>query len=470
MGRKAKLAKNTLILSIGTILPRISVFITLPIMTKYLTKEEYGTFDLVFVIFTAILPIMTLNIRGAAFRFLIDVRSDKNKIKSIVSNTLIFILTVSAVVLPLFFFYLPRTWSIRTLICIYMFSSLFNGTVRLFARGLGNNLDYSLSVVADSFFKMMFIVILLWGFKAGLTGAVSAVLIGSVSSISFLFFKVKIYRYIDFFLFDLGEIKQLISYSLPTIFSSLIWWVIHSSDRFLITSFIGLAANGAYAVAHKIPSLLNIAQSTFNMAWVENASLAVKDSDASAYYSSTFSTVLDFMGGILGLIICSSPILFMVLVKGNYSDAYTQMPILFLASFFSIINTFLAGIYSACKKMKRTALISIGGAICNFVVNISLIKFIGLYAASLSTFVSYIAMTAVRMKDVRKMVNIKYNYRHIAFVITVMILQASLCFMRNIFLNILNIVIGITFFTVLNKKMMITLWNKSLGKIRQKFA
>ncbi|MBQ9574889.1 MAG: polysaccharide biosynthesis C-terminal domain-containing protein, partial [Synergistaceae bacterium] len=127
-------------------------------------------------------------------------------------------------------------------------------------------------------------------------------------------------------------------------------------------------------------------------------------------------------------------------------------------------------IYSACKKMKRTALISIGGAICNFVVNISLIKFIGLYAASLSTFVSYIAMTAVRMKDVRKMVNIKYNYRHIAFVITVMILQASLCFMRNVFLDILNIVIGITFFTVLNKKMMITLWNKSLGKIRQKFA
>ena len=129
MGRKAKLVKNTLILSIGTILPKISVFITLPIMTGYLTKEEYGTFDLVFIIFSSFLPLIPLNIRSAAFRFLIDVRDDKSKITSIISNTLIFSLGVSLLVLPFFFFYVPNTFYLRILICIYMFTSLMTSTI-----------------------------------------------------------------------------------------------------------------------------------------------------------------------------------------------------------------------------------------------------------------------------------------------------------------------------------------------------
>ena len=59
MSRQTNLAKNTLIFSIGTILPKFGVFITLPILTGYLTKTEYGIFDLVFAIFSMILPSLT---------------------------------------------------------------------------------------------------------------------------------------------------------------------------------------------------------------------------------------------------------------------------------------------------------------------------------------------------------------------------------------------------------------------------
>ena len=60
MSRQTNLAKNTLILSIGTILPKFGVFITLPILTGCLTKTEYGIFDLVFAVFSMILPIETV--------------------------------------------------------------------------------------------------------------------------------------------------------------------------------------------------------------------------------------------------------------------------------------------------------------------------------------------------------------------------------------------------------------------------
>ena len=45
--RSRDLAKNTGILAIGTFLPKLASFITLPILTACLTKAEYGTYDLI---------------------------------------------------------------------------------------------------------------------------------------------------------------------------------------------------------------------------------------------------------------------------------------------------------------------------------------------------------------------------------------------------------------------------------------
>jgi O-antigen/teichoic acid export membrane protein len=47
MGRETKLAKNTFILAIGTFLPKFAAFITLPILTGCLTKDEIGRYDLI---------------------------------------------------------------------------------------------------------------------------------------------------------------------------------------------------------------------------------------------------------------------------------------------------------------------------------------------------------------------------------------------------------------------------------------
>ena len=70
MKREEKLLKNTLILSIGTILPKLAVFITLPIYTKYLTKTEYGIYDLIASVVLFLVPLITLQIQDGIFRYL----------------------------------------------------------------------------------------------------------------------------------------------------------------------------------------------------------------------------------------------------------------------------------------------------------------------------------------------------------------------------------------------------------------
>lgn len=82
MSRGKSLIKNTFILGIGTLLPKFAQFITLPIYTAALTKAEYGTYDLILILTTLLIPLLTLQIERAAFRYLIgeDNENQQNKI------------------------------------------------------------------------------------------------------------------------------------------------------------------------------------------------------------------------------------------------------------------------------------------------------------------------------------------------------------------------------------------------------
>ena len=228
-------------------------------------------------------------------------------------------------------------------------------------------------------------------------------------------------------------------------------WVMKVSDRFVITMFMGLSANAIYAVANKIPSLLTLAQTTFTMAWQENASIVSKDNDVDEYYSSMFHTIFNLMAGFLGLLICATPLLFMILIRGDYNAAYYQMPILFLGMFFYSQCTYLGGIYVAYKNTKSVGITTMLSAACNLLVDLALIKFIGLYAASGSTLISFLLLFVYRAVDVRKLVKIRYNIPHILIVIGILVLESFLCYLRMPLFNVVNIILGVTVFFILNK-------------------
>ena len=120
MSREKNLAKNTLILSFGTFLPKFASLITLPIITAGLSKAEYGTYELINTLVSLFLPVVTLQIQAAAFRFLIDCRADEEKKKEIISNVFCFIIGVSTFSLVVLFFSLRKIDAFtKILICLY---------------------------------------------------------------------------------------------------------------------------------------------------------------------------------------------------------------------------------------------------------------------------------------------------------------------------------------------------------------
>ena len=76
MSREKSLIKNTVILGIGYVIPGLVSFLTLPIYTAMLTKAEYGTYDLITILVSLLLPIASLQIEMAAFRFVLESRGN----------------------------------------------------------------------------------------------------------------------------------------------------------------------------------------------------------------------------------------------------------------------------------------------------------------------------------------------------------------------------------------------------------
>lgn len=453
MSRESKLINSTLILSIGTILPKLASFVTLPILTACLTKAQYGTYDLITILVSLVLPITTLQIHTAGFRFLVEHQNDRNLARVYLSNILAFVTPVAIVSLTILFFFLPiSSILLKSLICIYFFFDTIVTEVREVIRGLSKNLDYSISATINAAVNMVLAVIFVLLLKKELTGAVIALAISPFISLVYLFLKQRVWELIDFKQVKRDVLKELVSYSWPMVPNNLSGWVMRVSDRFVVTGFMGLAANGVYAVANKIPHILSLAQYTFAMAWQENASLASKDEDAGQYYSKMFSLMTDFYAGCLGLIIACTPILFRLLIKGDYSEAYPQMPILFIAMFFSCMSIFLGGIYIACKATKSVGITTALAAVCNLIVDLVLIKKIGLFAASGSTLISYIFLFIYRMVDVKKLVKIEYNLKRLIIAIMLITIECVLCFINKVTVNVLNVCLGTVSFFVLNKQ------------------
>lgn len=469
MSRESKLVKNTLILSIGTFFPKFAAFITLPILTKYLSKSDFGIYDIIITLVSLVLPVATLQIQTAAFRFLIEIKNNEEEVRKIVSTIFIFIFPTSIGALVILYFCLFKlSVTLRLLICGYFFADIVVNAARQVARGIHKNMDYSFSAIISAACKIIFVFLLVMFLKMELIGAVIALGLSSLFSLLFLMIKTKMFRYIKFEYANTATLKSLLSYSWPLIPNSMSLWVMNMSDRLVITSFMGTVANAIYAAAYKVPSMITLAQNTFTMAWQESASIASKDSDANKYYSDMFKQIFNLLAGFMGLIIGCTPLLFKILIQGDYSEAYPQMPILFMGLFFSCLSSFLGGLYIAYKATKSVGITTIIAAAINLVIDLILIKFIGIYAASISTLVSYIFLFSFRMIDIRKFVKIRINVVHMLSILMVLVVQCILCFMQITALNVINITVGIIFFIVLNKGLLKTILNKAKSMLTNK--
>ena len=467
MSREGALLKNTAVLAIGTFLPKLATFVTLPILTGCLTKEEYGTYDLVVVLVSLFLPAVTLQVQTAAFRFLIESRDDESKIGEVISTIFIFAVPLSVVATVAFFLlWRESSMAVKLLVCCYFVLDIVDEIARQCVRGLGENLKYSVASIAAAVVQMILAVVLVLFMGYGFLGSLAALVGSEVAVVAYLLFGTGIWRYLRPSYFRAGMLKGLLSYSWPMVPNSMSMWVMRLSNRLVITMFMGVAPNAVFAAAYKIPQLITLAQSTFTMAWQESASLTAKDADKEAYYTRMHRLVFDFLSAAAALLIGICPILFAILIRGDYGEGLAQVPILIVGNLFYGMSAYIGGIYVAHMRTRSVGITTIVAAAINLVFDLVLIPVIGLYAASLALLVSYLFLWIYRMLDVQKFQRMGLDCGRYLIVTLFLALMVLFGQSGEIFLRVVNGVLGLGAFCLLGKEAFVGIIRLVAAKMR----
>lgn len=439
MSKGKELVKNTGILFIGKISTQFVSFLLLPLYTAKLSTTEYGTLDLYTTVSSILIPILSLQLEQAIFRYLLTNEEDE---KNVLSSTLVFLICSSLVMTVI---YIPLTTVIsieyRWLVILYYISALFSTVAQQIPRGYGNYTEYTLSAFISSAVSIVFSVLFICTFNQGINGILQARVISAVVTVAFICVKSSLGNKLSVRYFKLSCLKSMLHYSVPLVFNQLASWVVNYSDRVIIIAVLGVSANGIYAIANKFFSLITTTLNIYNLAWTESVTKTLKDKDRNKYYNEVFElTLVLFLIAASG-ITAGIGILFKYFINASYSEAYEQIPILVYAAMFSGLSANVGSIYIAYKKTKDISLTTIATAILNAIVHVGLIKFIGLYAASISTLVSFIAMFLYRVYKIRDTEPLHFNLKSVICSIPCTIIVLITYYWRNVVLQILSLIL-----------------------------
>ena len=386
---------------------------------------------------------------------MIDVRKDEDGKANIISTAIITVFVQAILYLIVYLIisiFIDNEY--KYFLAFNVVASMFSNLLLQICRGLGDNFNYSLGSLVAGISTILLNVLFIAVFKWGAYGMLSATLLANILCSLFIFFRKKIYKYLSVKNYKKEERKKLWKYSIPLIPNQLSWWVVNVSDRTIISNVLGLAANGIYSASNKFSSICTTIFNIFNLTWSESASMHIKDGDSSEFFSDIVNTAIRLFTAICLGVVAVMPFCFKFLITGaGFSDAYYQIPVLMIGTIFSVVVSLLGSIYIALKKSNEIAKTSIYAAIINIVINLLLIKKIGLYAASVSTLVAYLAMAIYRYIDVQKYVKIKLDIKMVIVSLIMGTFIIVVYYIRNTWLCLLALLLIIIYFYVCNKSL-----------------
>ncbi|MDB6457648.1 flippase [Blautia wexlerae] len=428
--RNKYLLKNTVIFSIGNFGTKIISFFLVPLYTNILTTREYGTVDLIYTIGMVLVPLLTLNIGESIMRFALDKDADCDKIMSTGITILIFGAIIGLLILPIAnLFESVSNYSIY--IYLYTLTLAFSQIFLCYLRGKEFLLKYSIGNIIQSLTIAIFNIIFLIGMKKGIEGYLMAYILANVCTGLYGFWAGKVNLVIKKYSIDIELSKNMIKYSVVLIPNSFMWWIMNSSDRMMVSAMISVTANGVYAVAYKIPTLLSTITTIFNQAWSYSAIREDESEDKEEYNNRVYENLVTIVIVVAtGLLMIMKPFL-SVYVGKEYYAAWHYVPYLIVGFVFMTLGSFIATSYTVHKDSMGFLISGTVGAIINLILNFILIPMMGVSGAAFATCISYFGVFVYRIKDTQKYIKLRVFKRKQICGYALLILSAMTCYLDN---------------------------------------
>jgi len=422
-----KLLSDTALFTLSSFGSKILVFFLVPLYTNILSAQQYGIVDTVTTMTNLLVPVLTLLISEAVLRFALD--DSKNKHQVLWAGMLLIFISsgVMLCVKPLMGFvggkwaFLGDYW--LWIVGVYFLNSL-NHCLSNYTRGLDKTRLFAVSGILYTAVLIAANIFFLVVLKLQAEGYLLAIMTADAVCIFHKVIWGRFGKQLTKPSCSKALLGEMLRYSIPMIPTTVAWWVMQLSDKYVIIGFCGVAVSGVYSIAYKIPSIMSAITTVFTQAWQISAIKSHGDEDNQEFVSNVYGYVTVFIIAISSGLILFSKHLGYVLFAGEYFVAWRYVPVLIVAYMFSGLSGVLASVYSAFKKTGMLFVSTSVGAVLNIGLNILLIPRYGVMAAAYTTLAGFFVTWVVRMINVRRLLRIRVNYCKMALSFGVLTAQA----------------------------------------------
>lgn len=417
------------------LLVRASSLITMPILTRFLTKDEYGIISITNSIGAFLLTLFGMGSAEYILRHYWE-RDGENRKKLFGSFFLILML------FPLIVLVIPLTLFGKTLFG-YLFSNVdfypyifftiwtswllnLNILPYEFMKIREQSSKYTTIALSSTFSNILLTVILVVIYSYGAFGPIlSKFILSIVFGIFFLYFTIK---EINIF-FSLRDVQSFFSYNSPLLVALICGSLLNHVDIIILQKYVPLHDVALYSVGVSIAGLIPFIVRAINLGWApffyENVFKSEKKESSQLVSFSIDYILLGVIFLITGIIMMRQEII-LVLASNEYLSVSNIMIILIIGNFFISMRGFGSrGILVAGKNMYITYS-SIVGVILNLCLNLYFIPKYGMYgAAYTTTFCSILMYTYLHLIS-QRFYMIDFHYLRIVKLIIAAIITVAI--------------------------------------------
>ena len=455
-----KLASQTAIYGLSSVIGRLLNYLLVPLYTRYFLPAEYGVVTELYAYVAFLVIMLTYGFETAFFNF---TKKEDNKEK--VYSTAMFSLLISSVIfiiLSIIYSSSISEWMgygiesryvqyFAVIIGLDAISSISFAKLREEEKAVRFAVIRLLNIFSNIGLNLYFIVYK--GF--GIEYIFIANLISSVITILLLMPEMVISK----FNFDTKLWKKMAIYAFPLLIAGLAGMTNETIDRILLKKLLPnpeIAASelGLYGAFYKLSIIMTLFIQTFRYAAEPFFFSQHKSNDNKKVYADVMKYFTIIM-----IVIFLGVTMFYDFVIGFLGEAYHDergflvVSILLLANLFLGIFYNLSIWYKLTEKTKYGAYLSIFGAIITLILNFVLIPIIGFVGSAIATLVCYFSMSVASYFIGKRHFPIPYNLKTIGLYIFNMLgIYFFIYFSpENILFNAL-LLVGFVIFVYLTEK------------------
>ena len=407
--------RNLGIYAVGSIGSRLMTFLLVPIYSFFIAPSEFGYYDICFAAIMLMLPLITMQLREGAFRFLLDTTADDERTRVVTFAMVAMLRNICAClvlgVAAHLLFDIRCMWYTLVFACVF---ALFE-VVQQMLRGLGHNKLFAGCGILSSFLIFAISVPLVVWADMGIEGVFLGNIVARVIALLFAEWRVGVFRKYMRRDVDYRAVgREIMRFSYPLVLVNLIVILIASGNRFFIEHFLGLHDNGLYAVAVKFAAILEAMTLIINQTWQETAIRQYGDADRDSFYSKILNA---FLWVLVVLVVGISYLVrlsYGYIVGVEYQESMWLVYPLVLSSMFLALLVFYDMGYQCSKTTSRQLPCLIIALVISVVTNYFFVIWWGLYGILASINVTYLFMLVYKMIDTRRYMRLRIDSRSMA--------------------------------------------------------